>query len=285
MLLAPTPFCREIALGVLARAARLYPVEVHAFAFLSNHYHLLLSVESAHRLAEFMAYLNSNLAREVGHLVRWRERFWGRRYQAIVVSEEEPAQVARLRYVLAHGCKEGFVARPLEWPGANSARALLSGQVISGRWFDRTLEYRARKKRLPVDPQAFASEETLQLAPLPSWRHLSPESYQQEISLLLEEIERATARELVASGREPLGRDSVQRQNPHFEPDRLKKGPAPLLHAASKAARESFRDSYRQFVAAFRAAANRFRLGELTIEFPAGSFPPAPRFVPATDTG
>jgi hypothetical protein len=31
--------------------------------------------------------------------------------QAIPISEEEEAQVERLRYVLAHGCKEGLVER------------------------------------------------------------------------------------------------------------------------------------------------------------------------------
>jgi len=82
LLLPPTPLVRDLILGVLARAARLYPVDVHAFAFLSNHYHLLLTVPSAQRLAQFMNYLNSNVVREVGRAIRWPDRFWGRRYQA-----------------------------------------------------------------------------------------------------------------------------------------------------------------------------------------------------------
>ena len=63
-LLKPTNELRSIVIGVLARAQKLYPVELHAFVFLSNHYHLLLSVDNALRLARFMNYLNSNLARE-----------------------------------------------------------------------------------------------------------------------------------------------------------------------------------------------------------------------------
>ena len=42
-----------------------------------------------------MRYLNSNLAREVSRLARWSDGIWSRRYQAIVVSSEEEAQVAR----------------------------------------------------------------------------------------------------------------------------------------------------------------------------------------------
>ena len=39
-LLRPGPELNEIVHGALARAQRRYEVEIHGFAFLSNHYHL-----------------------------------------------------------------------------------------------------------------------------------------------------------------------------------------------------------------------------------------------------
>lgn len=75
LLLRPSPALNDVALGVLARTARLASVLVHAFAFLSNHYHLLVWVADAQQLAQFMNYLNSNLAREGGRIARWREKF------------------------------------------------------------------------------------------------------------------------------------------------------------------------------------------------------------------
>lgn len=60
----------------------------------------------AWQLSGFMNLVNSKLAREVGRLYDWREKIWSRRYPSIVVSSEEAAQIDRLRYVLAHGCKE-----------------------------------------------------------------------------------------------------------------------------------------------------------------------------------
>ena len=89
----PNQECRDIILGVLARAQRLYPVRIHAFACLSNHYHLLLSVTDVQRLARFMQYFNANLAREIGRLVDWPSHLWSRRYQAILVSHEPAAQI------------------------------------------------------------------------------------------------------------------------------------------------------------------------------------------------
>lgn len=285
LLLRPSPILNEITLGVLARAARRAAVKVHAYAFLSNHYHLLVSVEDAQRLATFMNYLNSNLAREAGRLVRWREKFWGRRYQAILVSGEEEAQVARLTYLLAHGAKEGLVASPVDWPGAHCVRALTQGSIVAGRWHNRTLEYRASRKQLPLDPNAFVEPELLHLAQLPCWRDLEPEEHRARVRALLSEIEHAARQREETTGRPPLGRDAVCRQNPHLEPNRIGKGPAPLVHAATATTRRAMCAAYSRFVDAFRQAASRIRLGLLDAEFPEGAFPPALPFQPTVRAG
>ena len=285
LLLRPTPMLRDLALGVLARAARLYPVDIHAFAFLSNHFHLLLTVADAQRLASFMNYLNSNLAREAGRLIGWREKFWGRRYQAILVSNEEESQIARLRYVLAHGVKEGFVPTPLDWPGAHAAKALLDNAPILGRWIDRTLEHAARRKRLPIDPENFATREELRLAPLPCWRGLASARRRKLARDLVEEIVKKAKSQAKQTGKPPLGRDFVLRQDPRHEPNRIKKGPAPLTHAASRAARVALREAYRLFLASYRRAADRLQSGALDAFFPEGSFPPPLPFRPIQSSG
>lgn len=280
LLLRPSPILRDLTLGVLARAVRLYPVELHAFAFLSNHFHLLVTVRDAQRLASFMNYLNSNLAREAGRLIRWREKFWGRRYQAILVSNEEEAQIDRLRYVLAHGVKEGLVDSPLGWPGAHCAHALLDGQPLTGRWIDRTLEHAALRKRLPVAPATFATVETLSLAPLPCWSDHSEFRRRSLLRDLLEGIEREGRIRAQLTGETPHGGDFALRQDPRHEPNRLKKRCAPLAHAASRAARDTLKKAYRIFLGAYRQAAGRLRSGALDAHFPEGAFPPALPFQP-----
>jgi hypothetical protein len=52
-----------------------------------------------------------------------------------------------------------------------------------------------------------------------------------------------------------LGRAAILAQDPHDHPERPKKSPAPLVHAASKAVRLEFREAYALFVAAYREAA------------------------------
>ncbi|HXO19627.1 MAG TPA: hypothetical protein VOA87_06840 [Thermoanaerobaculia bacterium] len=277
-LLRPSPELREIVLGVLGRARRLYPVEVCGLIFLSNHFHLLLVVPDAERLARFMCFVNSNLAREAGRLARWRDKFWARRYQAIVVSQEEGAQIDRLRYLLSHGCKEGLVARPQDWPGAHGVQALLEGEPLTGRWFDRTQEYAARSRGETFPRLKFASTETLTLAPIPCWRHLTNSQLRQRVADLLADIEAQAA--VQRKGAEPLGVNVIRRQDPHGLPALSKKSPAPSVHAVSGAARKELQQAYRWFVGAFREAAAALRAGgDRSAGFPIGSFPPALPFV------
>jgi REP element-mobilizing transposase RayT len=274
LLLRPSAGMNDVIRGVLARAARLASLAVHAPVFLSNHYHLLVSVRDSNQLAQFMNYLTSNLAREAGRLVHWREKFWGRSFQAVIVSDEDEAQVGRLAYVLAHGVKEGLVASPFDWPGVHCAQALTEGTAISGRWHDRTLESKSRRKGLALDPQDLVEQETLQLTPLPCWKSLTSEEYRARVQQLIEAIEADARLQHEETGKAPLGADAICRQNPHHEPNRMKKGPAPLVHAVAPAVRRSLRNAYFAFRDAYRYAANRLRAGAADFEFPVGAFPP-----------
>jgi len=274
LLLRPGAALTEIIHGVLGRAQTLYGLPIHAIVVLSNHYHLLCSPADPQQLARFMCFFNSNLAREAGRLHAWREKFWSRRYQAIPVSAELAAQVARFRYLLSHGVKEGFVLTPGNWPGVHCVDALLEGKPLRGLWFDRSAEYEARRRGREVSAHDFASEETVTLSPLPCWKHLPASAIRTRVADLLEDIERDAHRRRRATGRDPLGADFVQRQNPHQEPLRTKRAPAPLAHAATRKARRALINAYRIFVSAYRRAAECLRQGDLSAVFPDYSFPP-----------
>ena len=76
-----------------------------------------------------------------------------------------------------------------------------------------------------------------------------------------------------------MGVAAVLAQNPLHRPERIKKSPAPLLHAATKAVRQLFWEEYASFVAAYRSAAERLKAGDPAPPFPVGCFPPALPFV------
>jgi len=273
-LLRPSLMLDDIVVGVLARAQRTYPVRCCGLSFVSNHFHLLLEVDDARQLASFMCYLNSNLAREVGRLVDWPDKVWARRYQMIVISNEADAQVARLRYVLAHGVKENLVERVFDWPGVHCARALVEGVPMVGTWFDRTQERAARQRGESFDRLRYATSETLILSPLPCWKHLPLEAQRRLAAGLVAEIESDAAAERQRTGSQVLGATAFRGQDPHKRPARSKKSPAPLFHALTKTARQELYTGYAWFVAAFREAAEKLRRGIRDVSFPIGSFPP-----------
>jgi hypothetical protein len=275
----PSNELNEIVLGILGRAQELYGAQISGYAFLSNHYHILLIVDSAKELADFMTYFNSNLAREAGRLVQWREKFWARRYRAIVISGEEGAQRERLKYVLSHGAKEGLVSDAREWPGVHAIRPLLTGEPVVGTWFDRTQEDAARRRRESFERLRYATHPNVQLSPLPCWEDLCPDLQKKRIEEIAQEIENETKARIEKKGVAPLGPDAVRRQSPETIPPRSKKSPAPFFLAASKRVRDDLRNAYYSFVAAFREAAAELKAGNRNACFPEGSFPLAMPFV------
>ena len=280
-LLVPSPELNDIFLGVLGRARRLYKVPICGCVCMSTHFHLLGWFEDAFQLSTFMGYFASNLAREVARLTGWTDKIWARRYQAIVISEEEAAQTARFEYLLAHGVKENLVEFLSQWPGVHCVRALLADEPLVGTWFDRTQESCARKRGEEIAPRQFATQETVTLTPLPCWAHLSEEQVRTRVSAIAQRIEENAAQERKAAGSAVLGAAAVLAQKPLDRPSRPKKSPAPLFHVFTRRVRRELYEAYHLFLAAFRDAAEKLRAGDRNAAFPLGSFPPGLPFVRA----
>lgn len=206
---------------------------------------------------------------------RRTEKFWGRRYRSILCVDAD-AEVARLIYLFLQGCKEGLVGSPLEWPGASSVRATLTGEPLRGVWIDRTKEFNARKKGLEPTADEFATTYEVRLSPLPAWSTLSEDEYRKKCAELVADIERETRETNKAKKRRPIGVARILAQDPHDHPKSIARSPAPLCHASSFAMRSLFRAHYRAFVECFQEASARLRAGlvEALAEFPEGCFPP-----------
>jgi hypothetical protein len=278
-LLRPSSELNEIVLGVLGRAQRLHPIRICGLAVLSSHMHLLVDVNTAEELSDFMEYACSNMAREVGRLTDWEGPVFAGRYHAIVVSPEEKAQAARLAYCLAQGCKENLVERVRDWPGVHCVRALLDGEPLKGYWFDRSKEYAAYRRGEDFDRYRYATEETVHLSPLPCWKHLSDDAYRGRVTELVDEIEEEAAAERRRTGKPVLGVEAILAQDPQYRPAHLDRSPCPLFLAASESMWRTLYEGYAWFVAAFRSAAEKLRAGDRAAPFPRGSFPPALPFV------
>lgn len=280
-LLRPSAELNEIILGVLGRGLTMeVQVGVCAFTFVSNHYDMLLRAPVARDLSRFMNYVNGNLGREVCRLVGWEDKVWAKRYSGIQVADEDSVE-QRLRYVLAHGAKEGLVASPLDWPGVTCLPGLLDGETLSGVWFDRTREYRARQQGKSFDRYEFATRYEVPLVPLPGWEGLSASERQARCAQIVEEIEHETRENNRSRGQVPPGPHWVVSQDPHQRGSKLPRRAAPLCHASTAHTRQRYSKAHRAVVAAFRRAALKLAVSDAeSVGFPAGTFPPGLPFVP-----
>lgn len=281
LLMRPSAEINSIILGVLGRALALFPVRLHVFAFVSNHFHLIATTPDFLTLSSFMCFLCGNVARRVGKHVGWRERFWGRRFSATPI-EDDMALRRRIRYVLSHGCKENLVLSPRDWPGPNCIGALTRGERLVGVWHEQEREYDSRKNgRLGRE---HVIEYEVRLSPPPGWEELTESERRRRFERIVRDIERETAKRLLREKKTVLGPRRVLEQSPFSMPAQTKQSPAPPCHASSARAVREYLEGYKEFVAAYREASARLKTGKMkaAVIFPEHCFPPG---LPYTEDG
>lgn len=264
-LITPTEQVRNVLAGVLAKASTVADVQLHGFVALSNHVHLLVTARGT-SLTPFMQYFLGNAARKVGRLVGWTGSFWQRRFSAEPVLDDASA-VGRLRYLLAHGVKEGLVRTPEEWPGLTCLPLLRSEETKVERFFHWARRWR---KGALVDGgedewnERWAEDVPLRLVPLPCWARLDFEERQRALQAILDDI----AQQWAPQHETVKGAQKACEMEPHHQPRRTKKSPRPLCHVSTSDGLREFRELLRAWVAAFSQASARFREGNWQVEFP-----------------
>lgn len=284
-LLCPSEVVNQRFLGVLGKARANYDMTICAVVVLSSHYHLLVRPKDGKHLADFMCFLKTNLAKEVGGKLRqWSGHFFDQRYHSTPVSDEEAAQVGVLRYLLSHGPKEGLVDTVREWPGVHSAAALIDGTPLIGRWYDRTAAHaaRARDGESEVDAEDFASQQIVKLSPLPCWEHLATSTWRRTVQGIVDDIDREAAERRKTLGTTSLGATQVMSMRPDYRPDQVEKSLKPRFHTFDKQVLEAMVATWRIVIEAFCKASQELRSGKINVTFPEGTFPPARPFVPFT---
>ena len=293
----PSKRLNELLVGVLARGQQMTDMTICAVVVMTNHIHLLLVPDSAEQMRDFFQFVNSNIATEMRRRTGWVGGIFRKPYSHVTVSHEPVAQVSRLRYLLAHGVKEGLVRHPRQWPGVNCVKALLSGRSrLRGVWVDRSAFWEAlrsyRRGRAAKNPRPrrrprekdFTTVLELKLDPLPCWQSLSPSDRQiataEQVELILEEHARLRA------GVPSDWKRRLRQRNVGYRPEQTKQTPRPLVHAATARERRRLVRAIRRWIDCYRLASSHLRQGRLDALdlFPAGAFVPV-SLVPRQEWG
>ena len=138
-------------------------------------------------------------------------------------------------------------------------------------WHPCLAQSKARGENRPDSD--FITNYRLEFQRLPCWQALDDAQYRKTIRALLDE---ATDLAIKMRGEkaQSLGPDGVAQQDPHDKPKVSKKSPRPLCHASTFDMWKAFRETYKEFVRAYRIASAILRAGDDTAEFPPNAFLP-----------
>jgi putative transposase len=108
----------------LAEAAREYGCAIHAYVFMTNHVHLLLTPANAASLPRLMQSLGRRYVRAINARRRRTGTLWEGRYRAAPIDTE--AYLLRCsRYIELNPVRAGMVARPREYRWSSYRRLAL----------------------------------------------------------------------------------------------------------------------------------------------------------------
>ncbi len=259
--------------GVIGQAMRLHGDDVLLYfaGGTCNHIHIVAAFRDAEAKARWVCHVRTNLSKELGALYDWRGCHWERRSSDIAILDEATL-FERLVYLAGQATKAGLVRRAADWPGVPWIQAVTEGRPLVGVWYDRTRLHRLRmawaarpKSKRGRRPALADVAETrvVELTPPPMWA----ESSEGELRARWREVIEVAEARYPAPGR-VLGPAGVLRVRPHDRPQRSKRGPAPAVHASSRAQRLAWREAYRAFVETYQAAMKALRAGIEGCGFP-----------------
>lgn len=130
--LRPSPQVNSIVRFLLARYAKRWGIKLHAWTFMSNHFHLVLT-DPAGMLPRFMSELCSMLSRTLNKVLGRSDRLWESRPYTAEEIKDETDLVFKLAYVACNPVAARVVKNPHHWPGVigiPSAKTLGVEQVV-----------------------------------------------------------------------------------------------------------------------------------------------------------
>jgi REP element-mobilizing transposase RayT len=265
----------EIILGLLAKTADRYGIEIFSFVFMSNHFHLLARSRSL-QMHLFMKDFQSQLARKLN--VYWGRTgpFVERRYTATEVLDDDQL-TDKLRYTVCNPCESDLVRHPKLWPGLSSWTIHKTGLPMMGEVVNRDLYWSLKRKKGNEDlsEQELIDQATeyypLALAKLPKFAALEDAEYHDKMRKLIEEY----AGELAKTRTRPcVGVKKVLSQSFYDRPKNSKKSPRPICHTNCPKKRKAYLEELWEVTERYQDAVAKLREQKTQISFPQGTIPP-----------
>jgi hypothetical protein len=265
-------------MGHVAKCAKRYGVEVYAIAFEGTHVHDVSLYPNMNR-ADFKRDTNSAFVRAVKRNVPAYPggSLWHRRYSSEFVPTHLDIK-ERFFYTFLQPMQDGICERISEFLGYHGFNDAIWGRELMFKTVDWTAFNKDRKRDPTVHIKDYTEIISFKFTRLPGYEHLSQEEY---AHLMKEEFEvrrQAIVAERKAEGKGFLGiegqraiRAGQRAKNPKRS-TRDHRRPR-VLSIDPRAWKETM-TWYFQIYFRYKEASRRYRAGDITVEFPQGTYKP-----------
>jgi REP element-mobilizing transposase RayT len=266
--MTPTRQMEKLLGGIISRYAFFLRIEIYAYCFLSNHYHLIIKAPLGNA-DEFCENVNREIARRVNKLNGRIGAFWHRRYddQKILSSED---LLEGFLYVLTNPVRHGLVEHTSQWTGLSGYRHALDGQ-------DREFTFRLKSKKRG---ETCEISHLLKLSVLPCFQDLTPKKRRGEIVRLINERCSAIRGERRRQGLGFLGSGAVLSQPPGGTPKSVSRSNRPIGYTKDDQLRREYRDQEKERRNRYVLSSRQYRLGDVSANFPEYTYRPPLHRVP-----
>ncbi len=261
MFMRPSTALNQLVRYVLAVSVERFGILLHAYCFMSNHLHLVLT-DPLGALPAFEQYLGSLLARSCNALVGHRGSFWEPgSYNAVTLVEARDVD-DKLVYTLANPVSAGLVRRGAEWPGCRSTPEAIEGPP----------EIAARPPNFFRREGSLPASAALKLAAPPGIASI--EEFRRMLRRRVARREDEAAEQLASRGGSFLGARGVLAQDPFSAPstEEPPRNVKPRIACQDRQKRAKALARLKAFLRAYREAWDEFASGLRETLFPHGTY-------------
>lgn len=286
----PVEFMNMLLCSALARAQRLYPVQLIAFTMEANHFHLIIRVVDPEVASAFVGYFKGETAHHLNKLLdRHGTAVWDERFDSPIILDY-PQLLEKFAYVSLNPVKDGLVSSMQDYPGLCSYKHLREGiNEVPVKLIPKSAVRPLKDPTQPFRENAdlvtfFSSDEfktgTLRFEPeclvevFGEFEHLNPLEIRQFLLTLLESAELAYRKN--RAGTSPTGVYRLTRGSILKSHKPLRTGAKMLCLSTCRELRKQYITQFREICRQCRAVYEQWKLGYTDEPFPPGMF--APRF-------
>ena len=252
--LLPRKGLRELIGAWLAKSLEEHGhgIELYAFVFMSNHFHLLLKDKHGN-LPAFMGFFQRNLAVATNRDLGRRGHFFASPYDAAPVLTDDMFE-NRYAYITANAVKAGLVAKVDDSPFFSSMPQALDGKPRTFEWKDRTKLHNKTRRGNTIPESDYTKPYKLKLAVPPMWKNKTRAARKTRILDLARANEVRYGKARRAEGRTVLGKQRIRAQSPFMRPSNPDRSPRVPVFCSDPVLEKEFREEVRATVSAYKTA-------------------------------